>query len=125
MKKDIESREDLEVLMGHFYGIMLKDELLGDIFTQVAKINLEKHLPVLVDFWESIIFHLAKYKGNPMEVHIRLHEKHPLEEIHFNRWLHLFNASVDELFEGEKSELAKTRAHSIALMMRHKINTLI
>jgi hemoglobin len=122
MMKDITERADIEKLISIFYETMLKDPLLGTIFTDVAKINLEEHLPILCDFWESILFHNAKYKGNPMEVHIWLHEKFPLRQPHFNRWLELFDHTVDQLFEGEKAELAKQRAHSIAILMLMKID---
>lgn len=124
MKKDIENREDIRVLINTFYDTMLDDPLLGPIFTEVAQIQLSDHLPVLYDFWESVIFHSAKYKGNPMEVHLDLHEKHRLNKTHFDQWLGLFNESVDQLFEGEKATLAKERARSIAILMLMKINNL-
>ena len=56
-----------------------------------------------------------------MEPHLALHEKHPLEKIHFDLWLHYFNTTIDELFTGEKTELAKERAKSIALLMQVKV----
>jgi hemoglobin len=124
MKKDIENRADISMLMETFYGTMLEDSKLGVIFTDVAQINLPEHLPILCNFWESIIFHTAQYKGNPMEVHIALHEKYPLRKEHFDRWLELFNDSVDALFDGEKATLAKERAKSIAILMLMKINNL-
>ena len=37
------------------------------------------------------------------------------------RWLQLFTSTVDELFEGEKAELAKQRAMSIATVMQLKL----
>jgi hemoglobin len=122
MMKDITARADIEKLMSTFYGTMLKDPILGTIFTDVAKINLEEHLPILCDFWESILFQNAKYRGNPMEIHIQLHEKVPLRQPHFKRWLDLFDHTVDQLYEGATSELAKQRAHSIALLMMTKID---
>lgn len=124
MKKDIENRDDIRLLINTFYDTMLDDPLLGPIFTEVAQIQLSEHLPILYDFWESVIFHLAKYKGNPMEVHLSLHEKHRLNKKHFDRWLALFNTSVDQLFEGEKANTAKERAQSIAILMLMKINNL-
>lgn len=120
--KDIETRSDVEQLLSTFYGTMLKDPLLGPIFIDVAKIDLEEHLPLLCDFWESVLFNNATYKGNPMEVHIQLHEKTPLRQVHFDKWLEHFNHTLDVLFEGEKALLAKQRAHSIAILMLMKID---
>ena len=50
MKKDIASREDIELLMNTFYSRLLSDERINYIFTDVAKIDIEKHLPVIVGF---------------------------------------------------------------------------
>ncbi len=124
MKKDIENRDDIRLLIDTFYETMLDDPLLGPIFTEVAQIQLSEHLPVLYDFWESVIFHLAKYKGNPMEVHLDLHEKHRLSKKHFDQWLALFDETLDQLFEGEKANIAKERARSIAILMLMKIDKL-
>lgn len=121
-KTDIENRDDLLRLVTAFYDKLLADPLMAPIFIEVAKINLEEHLPVLVDFWDSVLFFTAKYKGNAMLPHLRLHEQHPLQKEHFRRWLAFFDLTVDELFEGEKAQLAKDRAKSIALLMEVKTN---
>jgi len=56
-----------------------------------------------------------------MTPHINLHRVARLTKKHFTRWLQLFTATVDELFEGEKAELAKQRALSIATVMQLKL----
>jgi hemoglobin len=40
---------------------------------------------------------------------------------HFQRWTELFTATVDEMYKGEKAELIKQRAMSIATVMQIKI----
>jgi hemoglobin len=121
MKTDIGGREDLGLLMEKFYGKLLADESISYLFTEVAKIDLPKHLPVLVDFWESILFQADTYQKNAMKVHIDLHRQSPLQARHFKTWLAYFHKTVDELFEGEKAELAKQRATSIATVMQIKL----
>ena len=120
-KQDIESRKDIELLVDTFYEKVLKDETIGYIFSEIANIDLAKHMPLMYDFWETTLFHKANYKGNPMKVHADLNEKVPLKKAHFDQWLFMFNQTVDELFFGEKAELAKTRALSIATVMQIKI----
>jgi len=120
-KKDIENRNDIELLVDTFYKKVLKDDTIGYIFNDVVKVNWEKHMPLMYDFWETTLFHKGAYKGNPMKAHIDLHAKEPLQKAHFDQWLSLFNATVDELFHGEKAALAKTRALSIATIMQVKI----
>lgn len=121
MKKDIETRADIELLVGSFYEKVKQDPVIGSIFNDMAKVNWEKHLPVMFDFWENTLFFTGTYSGNPMKSHQRLHQMFTLDAKHFSRWLQLFTTTVDELFAGEKAELAKQRATSISTVMQIKI----
>jgi hemoglobin len=121
MKKDISSREDLFLLVKRFYEKLLSDETISYLFTDIAKIDLDHHLPVLVDFWDSILFQSDTYRKNAMQPHLILNQKSPLEKHHFETWLNYFNHTVDELFEGEKAFIAKERARSIATVMQIKL----
>lgn len=121
MKKDIENREDIILLVNTFYDKVKPDETIGYFFNRVVDVDWEKHLPVMYNFWENIIFHTGGYSGNPMKLHMDLHQKSAMKKEHFNRWIHLFNETVDELFEGEKAEQAKQRALSIATVMQINI----
>jgi hemoglobin len=120
-KKDIEGRNDLLLLMQEFYKKLLSDDSISYLFTDVAKINLDHHLPVLVDFWDSILFQSDTYHKNAMQPHIALHQKSPLQKHHFETWLRYFKESVDELFSGDNSFIIKERATSIATVMQIKI----
>lgn len=121
LKKDIETRKDIELLVRTFYERVKADLLIGPIFTKIIKIDWEKHFPVMFDFWENTLFYTGSYSGNPMKSHQRLHRLFPLSEEHFQRWVLLFSSVVDELFEGEKALLAKQRAISISTIMKTKI----
>ncbi len=50
MKRDIETRVDLFMLLKKFYEKLLNDETISYIFTDVAKLDMQQHLPVIVDF---------------------------------------------------------------------------
>lgn len=117
---DIESRDHIEQLMRAFYAKAIPDPVIGHYFAQVIHMDLEKHLPVIIDFWETVLFGIAKYKSNAIAVHQHLHEQSAFEYKHFEQWVKLFQSTVDELFEGEKAELAKQRALSIATVMKIK-----
>jgi hemoglobin len=121
MKKDIASRKNIEILVDEFYGKVRKDEQIGFIFTDIAKVNWEKHLPVMYDFFENMLFYTGTYTGNPMELHKHVNRLFPLTEEHFEQWNHLFCTTVDELFAGETAELVKQRAKSISTVMQIKI----
>jgi hemoglobin len=121
MKNDIETREDIILLMESFYKKLLADERIAYIFTDVARINILTHIPVLADFWEMVLFQKGTYQKNVMQIHKDLSEKWPITKDHFNTWLVHFNDTVDELFEGPNSILAKQRAMSIATLMEIKM----
>ena len=121
MKKDISNRKDIEILIQLFYQKVVLDPVIGFIFTETVSINWEKHIPLIADFWESILLDNPVYKNNAMEMHYDLNKKMPLEKIHFDSWLSLFNQVIDELHEGKIATMAKTRAQSIAAVMQFKM----
>lgn len=119
--KDIETREDIELLVRKFYTKVRANEVLGYIFDDVMKIDWEYHIPILVDFWETILLDSHSYSRNAMGEHFIVNQKIRLEPFHFTAWLNLFDSTVDELFKGEKAELAKKRAHAVAGLMQLKM----
>ncbi len=123
MTKDINNRKDIELLINSFYEKVRLDESLGYIFDEIAGVDWENHLPVMYDFWETTLFHTGSYKRNAMQSHVDLNKKVLLTKAHFDQWLMLFKATVDELFDGEIANNAKTRAISIATMIQIKINS--
>ena len=123
MKPDIENRADIENLINTFYDKVKVDDILGPVFNVQIPVNWEVHVPVMYQFWENAIFYTGGYTGNPMAVHEHIHKKIGLKSAQFDRWIELFNQTTDELFEGEKANLAKQRALSIAKVMEHKILT--
>ncbi|WP_378178044.1 group III truncated hemoglobin [Aquimarina sp. SS2-1] len=117
---DISGRGDIEYILWAFYQKALKDDQIGSFFTEIAQINLEEHIPHISDFWEQQLFYTGNYKKNVLLIHQNLHRKKNLEKIHFDTWLQLFNATIDANFCGEKADLMKTRALSIATVIQLK-----
>ena len=122
IKKDITTRADIEKLIVQFYEAVKKDPTIGFIFTDAIPINWENHIPLIVDFWETILLDNMVYKKNAMEVHYDLNKKISLKKEYFASWLLLFCSTVDKLFTGKTATLAKTRAASIAAVMEFKMN---
>ena len=110
---DIETRADCERLVRAFYGRALTDPIIGFIFVDVAKLDLEAHVPRIASFWETILLGARSYGGGAFAPHAALHAKVRLREGHFAQWLHLWCDTVDELFAGERAELAKAHAHRV------------
>ena len=121
MKQEITSSADIEQLVNAFYQKAKHDDLIGHFFSEVVKVNWEKHLPVMYKFWENVLFYTGGYEGNPIDLHKHIHAISPLSAMHFHRWYELFSCTVDELFVGDKATLAKQRALSISTIMQIKI----
>jgi len=114
LPKDIETRADCERLVRAFYGRALTDPVIGWLFTDVAKLDLEAHVPRLTSFWETILLGAQSYGGGALRPHLELNSKAQLRRGHFDRWLQLWDASVDDLFTGARGDLAKAHAHRVA-----------
>lgn len=118
MNTDIQDRSDIENLVNTFYEKVKKDDVISSFFMDV---NWEKHLPVMYNFWENVIFSTGYYEGNPMVKHKEINQKSPMSMHHFQQWITLFNETADALFKGKNTELIKQRAQSIATVMQIKI----
>ena len=119
---DIQTRTDLEKILAAFYEKLLQDNEIGYIFTDVAHVNLQAHLPVITDFWEQTLLRAGGYRNNVLQIHLDLNKKTPLTDTHFKIWIRHFNNTIDALFAGENAEKMKTRALSISTIMQLKLS---
>jgi len=119
---DIQNQEDLYLLVDNFYQKLLSDQAISYIFTDVVKIHLEEHLPILVTFWSQAILGTGGYSKNLTQIHLDISDKEYLSPELFKIWLHHFFSAVDENFKGENSEKIKTQALNIATVMQIKIS---
>jgi len=122
--RDIETRDDCERLVRAFYGRAMEDPMIGFIFTDVARLDLDAHVPRITAFWETILLGARSYGGGAFRPHAALHLRTPLRDGHFAVWLNLWNATVDELFAGERAELAKAHARRVALAFMRRLRSL-
>lgn len=113
--KTITSKADIELLVDTFYTAVLKDEQLAPFF---AHLNFVEHLPKMVHFWSFVLLDEPGYTTNVTEKHQHM----KLNKALFDRWVELFHATVDQLFEGEKAQLAKERATVLGWTMGSKFD---
>ena len=114
LKGDILIREDVIVLVDSFYDKVRSDELLMAVFEHV---NWPEHLPIMYNFWSSMLLGDQSYLGNPFQKHQHL----KIDTAHFARWLELFTQTIDENFAGRTADEAKSRAVSIASIFQHRL----
>ncbi len=120
---DIRTTADCERLVRVFYGRAMVDPIIGFLFTDVAKLDLEAHIPRITRFWDTILLDAHSYGGGAFRPHIELNARVALKRGHFDRWLHLWNLTVDELFAGERAELAKAHAKRVAVAFESRLRS--
>jgi hemoglobin len=113
-KKDIENRRDIELFVNEFYNKVKADDLLEPVF---GNLNWPQHLPIMYNFWGSLLLGDQTYSGNPLQKHLPL----AIDSKHFDQWLKLFIQTLDENFTGEKTAEAKLRAQSIAHIFQRRM----
>ena len=114
--KDINSKEEIEILVDQFYDKVLKDDVLSPFF---ARLDFDHHKPKMVHFWSFVLLDDPGYTTDVTEKHMSMR----LKKEHFDRWISLFNVTVDTLYKGEKAELAKQRAFLIRWTIESKMNS--
>ncbi|SFD25850.1 group III truncated hemoglobin [Algibacter pectinivorans] len=126
MKTDIQTREDVALLVTSFYKKVRAHNVLGPFFNDVIK-DWDAHLERLTTFWETSLFMTRKlehkYKGDPLQAHVKVDKdnNNSITELHFGLWLNLWFETLEELFEGDVTENAKRRARKMGSFLYLKI----
>jgi len=115
---DILNREDIKIMINAFYKSVREDAILAPVFNPIVGDNWDKHLATMYNFWQTVLLHEFSYKGSPFAPHRKL----PIDQEHFDRWLLIFNTSLDRNFKGPVAEDAKWRARKMAQMFMYKLN---
>jgi hemoglobin len=122
--RDIETREDCERLVRDFYARAFADPIIGFLFTEVAHLDLEAHVPRITSFWETILLGAQTYSGGAFGPHAALNAKVALRAGHFDRWVWLWTQTVHELFAGPRADLAERHARRVATAFHARLNGL-
>ena len=118
MKKQIENRSDLQILVRAFYAKIRADQEIGFFFNETIT-DWEEHLEKLTDFWDMNVFGTKNYHGNPIIAHNAVDMKfdQQITSNIFGIWLNYWFATIDELFEGENVEILKRRAQKMSTFL--------
>jgi hemoglobin len=118
VKKQIENRDDVSLLVHQFYAKIRADEEIGFYFNTMIS-DWDAHLEKLTDFWETNLFAIRKYKGNPHAVHNEVDEHFggKITANEFGIWLNHWFQTIDEHFEGENADTLKRRARKMSTFL--------
>ena len=123
VKRDISKPKDIHRIVDGFFKKVRKDNLLAPYFADKTQEEWDAFLPVMYSFWENVLFYSGGYTSNPMQRHKEMNDMKSFSQEHFTRWLNLMSEVVDKWYAGEKAEMMKERARSIATIMQVKIGS--
>ncbi|MGV3504547.1 MAG: group III truncated hemoglobin [Adhaeribacter sp.] len=117
-KHDLQDLEDIKLMVNDFYDRVAQDDLLAPIFNYRLSTYWVPHLEKMYTFWNAALFGVKGYMGNPFAAHATM----PVAGAHFERWLALFNATVDNHFAGPMAEEAKRRGLIMATTFQRRMS---
>jgi hemoglobin len=107
----------ISAVVDAFYAKVRTDPLLGPVFNSaIAPQDWPQHIALIADFWSSMLLGSGRYGGRPMPKHLRLADV--VNDAHFERWLSLFKATVEELCEPQIAALFVDRAERVGQSFR-------
>lgn len=118
---DISTSEDVRRLVDSFYDEVRQDSVLGPVFDTIIGEDWSHHLPILYGFWEMVLFGTGGYNGQVIAKHIAVHQKLPLGEAHFSRWLGHWEKTIAANFSGPRADEAVKRARLMMDLIRLKL----
>ena len=107
--------EDLHDILTSFYDTIEQDPLLAPYFIDL---DMDAHMPRIVAFWSTMLFHTGRYSGNAFRPHMSMPG---LTAAHFARWVATLERTVDARHTGESAERMKDFAHRIAISMQLRL----
>lgn len=104
---DLDSREHIDAMVHGFYRRLLDDPQMAPLFLDVAKVDLNRHLPIICQYWHKMLLGDSSYQRHMMAKHRALDDQHPLTgELH-ERWLMHFMKNLEGRFVGPYTDKAK------------------
>lgn len=121
MKSDILTKSDIQTVVNAFYEKVKTDDLIGFFFSEIVPVDWEKHSRQMCAFWENVLLFSGDYEGNPIVTHRRINGMQATTPAHFQRWMELFDHTIDALFQGANAEKMKQHSKAIASVMMQKM----
>ena len=106
---------DIHDMLVAFYAQLAHEPLLAPYF---EPLDMAEHMPRIVSFWETLLFHTGSYTGNAFQPHLTMPG---LTSAHFARWVANLEDIVDARFAGPMAERMKALAHRVAYSMQLRL----
>ena len=111
-RRDIATDNDVGVVVRRFYRAVIADPLLGPLFERFG-VDWPRHIPKLEQYWEYVLLDRPSAAVNTIAAHAPVQRATPFGRRHIERWLELWEETVDELYVGPVAARAKGRARQV------------
>ncbi len=120
--RDLDTHDEIAEFVTRFYREIAQDERFHHWFETIAHVDWHAHTAALTEFWVGLLL------GEPhdpaddvIEAHRWLHDTDPFDGALFERWLEIFDTTLDEGWTGPMTEAARRRGHGIAWAMAKRL----
>ena len=120
--RDLDTHDEIAEFVTRFYREIAQDERFHHWFETIAHVDWHAHTAALTEFWVGLLL------GEPhdpaddvIEAHRWLHDADPFDGALFERWLEIFDTTLDEGWTGPMTEAARSRGHGIAWAMAKRL----
>jgi hemoglobin len=117
-KKNIESLADIRYMIRLFHQSVIHDPLTGPAFSGRIVLSDVDHFNRICAYWEAALLKVSGYSGNPFAHYAPL----ALTQVQFNRWLALFEQTIDQHFIGDTAREAKELAQEMSNLLMFRLS---
>lgn len=120
--RDLDVRDEVAEFVRRFYRHIAQDDRFHPYFETIAHVDWDVHVRDLTDFWTGVL--LTGRDRDPvrvLEAHRWLHDATPFDAELFDRWLEIFETTLDAGWTGPVAERARRRAHGYVWAMAKRL----
>ena len=108
---ELPTEAQIAELVPAFYARVRRDVVLGPVFAAAVE-DWDEHHAKLTAFWSSVMLTSGRYKGSPMQAHLK--HRDAIRPEMFARWLALWGETARERLPAALAEAFVAKAERIA-----------
>lgn len=121
-RPDLTDRAEVAEFVRGFYREVAQDERFHRWFAEIAQVDWHAHTLELTDFWVGVLLDEPHTEADEViEAHRWLHDTDPFDQELFDRWLEIFDSTLDGGWSGPGAEIVRRRAHGLAWAMAKRL----
>lgn len=119
--RDLDTAGEIFEMVTRQYVAIVQDELLAPFFTfGPGFLDWKALIGSVTDYWCHVVLYAPDYDIDIIEHHRPLHERDQFTPELFERWVDVFDETVDGGWSGSHATTAKARARGMAWAMSHR-----